>query len=182
MAQPPPTARRAAPLNRSSASPQPSTPARAGTQRRATSRTRAGRNKHEDVGAAVARASRARPVETPWLNSKASKPSKYGNSRQEPSDSACPTLLRSAAVPGSVAPGAVSCNALLGGRFNSGEHLPPTGFGPNAFGTMQDSARAALAFSVLPWWALPRTEDGQGSTRALRQRSEHPSSRLGHRR
>ena len=181
-ALPPRTAGRAATLNRSPASPQPSTPAIARTQRRPTSRTRAGRNMHEDVGAAVARAGRPQRNKIPKLNSEASKPSRLSNTRQEPSDSACPTLLRSAAVPGSVAPGAVSCNALLGGRFNSGEHLPPTGFGPNAFGTMQDSARAALAFSVLPWWALPRTEDGQGSTRALRQRSEHPSSRLGHRR
>jgi hypothetical protein len=110
------TAGRAAPLNRSPASPQPSTPSTPRTQRRPTSRTRAGRNKHEDVGAAVARAGRPRRNKTRKLNSEASKPSRLSNTRHEPSDSACPTLLRSAAVPGSVAPGAVSCNALLDGN------------------------------------------------------------------
>jgi hypothetical protein len=87
------TAGRAAPLNRSPASPQPSTPSTPRTQRRPTSRTRAGRNKHEDVGAAVARAGRAQPNETPPLIFEASKPSRLSNTHQEPSDSACPTLI-----------------------------------------------------------------------------------------
>jgi hypothetical protein len=120
VALPLPTAGRAAALTTSPASPQPSTHAIARTQRRPTSRTRAGRNKHEDVGAAVARAGRPRRNKTRKLNSEASKPSRLSNTRHEPSDSACPTLLRSAAVPGSVAPGAVSCNALLGGDFQRG--------------------------------------------------------------
>jgi hypothetical protein len=119
VALPLPTAGRAAALTTSPASPQPSTHAIARTQRRPTSRTRAGRYKHEDVGAAVARAGRPRRNKTRKLNSEASKPSRLSNSRQEPSDSACPTLLRSAAVPGSVAPGAVSCNALLGSPLGS---------------------------------------------------------------
>jgi hypothetical protein len=65
VALPLPTAGRAAALTTSPASPQPSTHAIARTQRRPTSRTRAGRNKHEDVGAAVAQAGRAQPNETP---------------------------------------------------------------------------------------------------------------------
>jgi hypothetical protein len=114
VALPLPTAGRAAALTTSPASPQPSTHAIARTQRSPTSRTRAGRNKHEDVGAAVARAGRTQPNETPPLNFKASKPSKYGNSRHEPSDSACPTLLRSAAFPGSVAPRGRQLQRLVG--------------------------------------------------------------------
>jgi hypothetical protein len=93
------TAGRAAPLNRSPASPQPSTPSTPRTQRRPTSRTRAGRNKHEDVGAAVARAGRPRRNKTRKLNSEASKPSRLSNTRHEPSDSACPTLLAFSCVP-----------------------------------------------------------------------------------
>jgi hypothetical protein len=165
VALPPRTAGRAATLNRSPASPQPSTPARARTQRRPTSRTRAGRNKHEDVGAAVARAGRTRPNETPKLNSEASKPSRLSNSRQEPSDSACPTLLRSAAVPGSVAPGAVSCNALLGIgwsnlrlRSGSGEPSPPLA---------RERARALARAPTSPRGTaeLPATQPAQATER-----------------
>jgi hypothetical protein len=116
-ALPPRTAGRAATLNRSPASPQPSTPAIARTQRRPTSRTRAGRNMHEDVGAAVARAGRPQRNKIPKLNSEASKPSRLSNTRQEPGDSACPTLLRSAAVPGSVSPRGRQLQRLVGHRL-----------------------------------------------------------------